>query len=168
MERIHPDDKERIQGVWDLARNDPEALTGYGAQEDYRIVRPDGEVRQVSLTPRPPSALSGAIVTDDGKVPPFAAARLAIDPVAADPEVVLTPWGAPNPNFGRPFVASACPARNVSSLRKSFVPIAIASAGNPSSCAPIATQEFGVAVKERASGASGAPVVLVRFVSVIE
>ena len=69
-----------------------------GGQSD-RVAVPvtlnDGEVRQVSLTPRRPTIVSGAIVTDDGKVPSFSAARLAIDPVGADPEIVLAAWGAP-------------------------------------------------------------------------
>ena len=47
MQRIHPDDQARIQKVWDQALSDPDSLTGYGAQEDYRIVRPDGEVREI-------------------------------------------------------------------------------------------------------------------------
>lgn len=47
MERIHPDDRERIQQVWDRAAKDPDSLMGYGAQEDYRIIRPDGTVREI-------------------------------------------------------------------------------------------------------------------------
>ena len=47
MERIHPEDRARIQKVWERAANDPDSLTGYGAQEDYRIVRPDGSVREI-------------------------------------------------------------------------------------------------------------------------
>lgn len=89
------------RGAFEFAKLAAGEYTVYAGSSSNRVSSSvtlnDGEVRQVSLTPRPPSALSGAIVTDDGKVPPFAAARLAIDPVAADPEVVLTPWGAPNP-----------------------------------------------------------------------
>ena len=54
-----------------------------------------GQTRHVTLVPSRPSALAGAIVTDDGTEPPGPAARLGIDPVAIDPAAVLPTWGAP-------------------------------------------------------------------------
>jgi hypothetical protein len=88
------------RGVFEFAKLAAGEYNVYAGSQSNRVSSSvtlnEGEVRQVSLTPRPPSSVSGSIVTDDGKVPPFSAARLAIDPVAADSEIVLPPWGAPN------------------------------------------------------------------------
>jgi hypothetical protein len=62
----------------------------------------DSDIRHVSLSPRKPSALAGAIVTDENKPPPFAASRIRVNPVNADPESVLVTWGAPREQPPRP------------------------------------------------------------------
>ena len=47
LKRVHPEDRDRMAAVLERAQSDPDSLTGYGAQEDYRIVRPDGSVREI-------------------------------------------------------------------------------------------------------------------------
>jgi hypothetical protein len=59
------------------------------------VIVAEGSNRHVALVPSRPAVVSGVIVTDDGAPPPGPAARLAIDPIAADPALVLAPWGAP-------------------------------------------------------------------------
>jgi len=87
------------RGAFEFAKLAAGEYNVYAGGQSDRVSAPvtlnDGEVRQVSLTPRRPTIVSGAIVTDDGKGPSFSAARLAIDAIDADPEVVLAPWGAP-------------------------------------------------------------------------
>jgi hypothetical protein len=61
------------------------------------VILAEGGSGHVALVPTRPAVLNGVIVTDDGSPPPGPAARLAIDPVAADPALVLAPWGAPRP-----------------------------------------------------------------------
>lgn len=87
------------RGAFEFAKLAAGEYNLYAGGQTDRVSVPvtlnDGEVRQVSLTPRRPTSVSGAIVTDDGKAPSFSVGRLAIDPVGADPEIVLAPWGAP-------------------------------------------------------------------------
>ena len=59
------------------------------------VIVAEGGNRHLALVPTRPAVVSGVIVTDDGAPPPGPAARLAIDPIAADPALVLAPWGAP-------------------------------------------------------------------------
>jgi hypothetical protein len=59
------------------------------------VILAEGASRHVALVPSRPVAVTGVIVTDDGSPPPGPAARLAIDPIAADPALVLPSWGAP-------------------------------------------------------------------------
>jgi protocatechuate 3,4-dioxygenase beta subunit len=66
------------------------------------VIVSDGEVRQVTLVPGRPAAVTGSIVTDEGAPPPFPAARLAIDPVAADPQSVLPAWGSARAQSAKP------------------------------------------------------------------
>jgi len=60
------------------------------------------EVRDVVLTPRPPSGVSGSIATDEGGVPPIPVSRLRVIPVGADPASVLPMWAAPREQPPRP------------------------------------------------------------------
>jgi hypothetical protein len=56
-----------------------------------------GEVKHVVLTPAAPAALAGVIVFEPDERPPFAASRLSIDLVDADPMHVLPTWTTPRP-----------------------------------------------------------------------
>jgi hypothetical protein len=76
-----------------------------GAQAEQvaaTVVVSDGQSRQLTLTPRRSSGAGGSIVTDEGTPPSFPAARLEVNPVAADPESVLPSWGAARAQSARP------------------------------------------------------------------
>jgi len=59
-------------------------------------------LEHVVLTPRPPATLTGTIVTDEGMPPTFAAARLRVEPIPADPARALPEWDGPSPATARP------------------------------------------------------------------
>lgn len=91
--------KTDSRGVFEFAKLAAGEYMAYaGGPSDRvstRVTVSDGQTQQVMLVPSRPTALSGAIVTDEGTPPPGPAARLGIDPIAVDPAGVLPTWGAP-------------------------------------------------------------------------
>lgn len=59
------------------------------------VVVEEGDARSVVLTPRKPSAIAGAIVTDEGTAPPFPPTRLRVTPVDADPRATRPSFTGP-------------------------------------------------------------------------
>lgn len=66
------------------------------------VVLNPGETKHVVLTPARTPAVAGTVVSDDGTRLPFAAARLTVTPVDADPDNVFVPWAGPNAQSPRP------------------------------------------------------------------
>ena len=66
------------------------------------VVLNAGETKHVVLTPARTPAVAGTVVADDGSRLPFAASRVTVTPVDADPENVFTPWAGPNAQSPRP------------------------------------------------------------------
>ncbi len=62
-----------------------------------KVVVDQGDVKRVALVPHRPTAASGSIVSDDGKLLPFPPTRLRIDAISADPANVLPDWGSTDP-----------------------------------------------------------------------
>jgi protocatechuate 3,4-dioxygenase beta subunit len=61
-----------------------------------------GESRHVTLTPARPPVVAGTVVADDGGPLPFAASRVRVEPIDANPDIVLPLWAAPNAQSPRP------------------------------------------------------------------
>jgi hypothetical protein len=61
-----------------------------------------GDTKHIVLIPARTPAVAGSVVADDGSRLPFAASRVTVTPVDADPENVFTPWAGPNAQSPRP------------------------------------------------------------------
>ena len=66
------------------------------------VVLNAGETKHVVLTPARTPAVAGTVVADDGSRLPFAASRVTVTPLDADPENVFAPWAGPNAQSPRP------------------------------------------------------------------
>lgn len=66
------------------------------------VVLNAGDTKHIVLTPARTPAVAGTLATDDGSRLPFAAARLTVTPVDADPDNVFAPWAGPNAQSPRP------------------------------------------------------------------
>jgi hypothetical protein len=84
------------RGAFEIAKLAPGEYQAYtGGPNDrvsQRVMLNDGESKAIVLTPRKPTAIGGAIVTDEDAPPPFAAARLSVVPIAATPDSLLPGW----------------------------------------------------------------------------
>jgi protocatechuate 3,4-dioxygenase beta subunit len=98
--------KTDAQGRFEVTKLAPGEYNAYGGSPSDRVAVPvtvnDGETKQITLASRRSVAAAGTIVTDDGAALPFPMARLRIDPILADPDVVFPRWGAPTPGAPKP------------------------------------------------------------------
>lgn len=62
---------------------------GQSDQASVPLMLNEGESRHVVLTPRRAVAVTGSVVTDEGKPATFASGRMRVEPVPADPESLL-------------------------------------------------------------------------------
>jgi hypothetical protein len=94
------------RGAFDFSKLAPgEYLAIAGGPKDtttVTVLLDENDSRHVVLTPRPPSAATGSIVSEDGAPIPFPPARIRIQPIPTDPAMVLRPWGSPDTQSPRP------------------------------------------------------------------
>jgi protocatechuate 3,4-dioxygenase beta subunit len=94
------------QGRFDFAKLAPgEYLASAGSPSD-RVAAPEtvgeGDTKSLTLAARKSVAAAGTLVTEDGTPLPFPASRLTIEPIVADPEVVLPRWSDLRPQPPKP------------------------------------------------------------------
>jgi hypothetical protein len=90
----------RKDGTFDIRNLAPGEYMVYSGSRDTEDVRQQVFIAGVDLTgvllvPRSPTALSGVVMTDDGKPADFAAPRLRLSPIAVNEGLQV--WGTPSP-----------------------------------------------------------------------
>ena len=91
---VHADDRERIAGLLALARERPEAVPDEGLMVDFRIVRPDGSVRELRSRARITRDADGGPARLVGVAQDLTAQRMSERELAAHHAVgeVLRQW----------------------------------------------------------------------------